>query len=251
MSSYRYFIEIGYNGSRYNGWQIQISSLSIQKILTEKLTCLFHKNIKITGSSRTDKGVHCLKQFAHFDTNIQIDTSKLVYQVNSLLPKDIIIYSVYRTDNWHHARFDAIARTYSYNFVMRDDPFSSSYANILNDEPNIVIMNIAASLLYKYSYLKNFSKTRTDEKTYRCRIIEAYWKKEKNRLVFTIKANRFLRGMVRLITSGMILVGTNRITLEDWKKYFLEENWKKYIYSIQPNGLFLNSVEYPINYFSC
>ena len=109
----RYFIEMAYNGTPFSGWQVQPGQSTVQGVLEHALTLLLREAVAVTGCGRTDTGVHARQFFAHFDTELQLDTMRLCDKLNSFLPKEIAIYRIFPVKDDLHARFSAVARTNS------------------------------------------------------------------------------------------------------------------------------------------
>src|SRR6478609_6323491 len=118
----RYFIEVRYHGSAYSGFQVQENAPTVQAALEKALKVLTRENIALTGSSRTDAGVHAKQNYFHFDTAFQF-TSRHIYNINSLLPIDIAVISLAEMQPGAHCRFDAIGRMYKYQLSQQKDPF--------------------------------------------------------------------------------------------------------------------------------
>src|SRR6478735_11896525 len=118
----RYFLEVTYKGTRYSGFQVQHNALTIQSEVEKAMTILFRQPFSLTGSSRTDAGVHALQNFFHFDTDISIRHNQL-YNLNAILPTDIAVKGIYPVENQAHCRFDAISREYKYFIYKEKDPF--------------------------------------------------------------------------------------------------------------------------------
>jgi tRNA pseudouridine38-40 synthase len=240
----RYFIKLSYNGTHYHGWQTQPNAPSIQETLTKALSIILNSKIDLMGAGRTDSGVHAKEMFAHFDFNNPISTSNLVHNLNSYLPKDIVVYDIISVSDLAHARFDAIKRTYEYHINTYKDAFLQEQSWYFHQELNLNLMNLAAKLLLKYTDFQCFSKVNTDVNTFNCTIFEANWKQENNSLVFTISANRFLRNMVRSIVGTLINVGINKITLDDFEEIIKSKNREKAGFSVPAHGLYLTKIEY-------
>ena len=240
----RYFIELGYKGTAYHGWQIQENAVTIQEILNHALSCLLKTPITTLGQGRTDTGVHCKKMFAHFDYEYEIN-EELVSKMNHFIPKDIVVYSIRNVNEKAHARFDAISRTYEYHFHLAKNPFCDEVSVYLNRIPDINLLQLASNILIKDADYECFSKKGVTPKTYFCNISEAHWKFNGQTLVFTIKANRFLRNMVRAIVGTLLDVGNKKITLEDLQQIIDSKNRSKASSSAPAKGLFLMNQEYP------
>ncbi len=241
----RYFLEIAYNGKNYFGWQNQPDAISVQETIEKALTTLLREKIEITGAGRTDAGVHAKQIFAHFDFKEDLTKTDLVFKLNSLLPKDIAINSLYEVNENAHARFDALHRTYEYRVALSKDPFSIGYTHTVHRAPNMVLMNEAAKILLSYKDFQCFSKTKTDVKTYNCSIQFAEWTANDKELLFTIKADRFLRNMVRAIVGTLLDVGYNKINLEEFHNIIKSKNRSNAGTSVPAEGLYLVKIEYP------
>ena len=210
----RYFIEFSYAGTNYHGWQRQLNAITVQEVLENALSTLLKVKIVLLGAGRTDTGVHARQMFAHFDSEITADTfQQLVYQLNQFLPEDIVIHSLRNVKVDAHARFDALEREYEYVISLQKNPFSYDYTHCIHHQPNIELMNVAANLLLIYKDFQCFSRSNTDVKTYNCDVKEAYWKFENSQLIFTIKADRFLRNMVRAIVGTLLDVGFEKTSI--------------------------------------
>lgn len=242
----RYFIECAYRGTNYSGWQIQNNALTVQEEIEKGLSMLLKHKIEITGSSRTDAGVHAMQQLAHFEMATEIiDCENLVYRMNKLVPLDISIQKIFRVDDNYHSRFEAISRRYEYRISRKKNPFQRGISYEFNGDLNINLMNEACQIMFRYIDFQCFSKINTDVLTYNCTIIEAYWKEERNDLlIFNIKANRFLRGMVRAIVGTLLEVGMSKISISDFEQIILSQNRKKAGRSVPAEGLFLMEVNY-------
>ncbi len=243
----RYFLEIAYNGIAYFGWQRQPDALSVQEKIEEALKMLLGEEISITGAGRTDTGVHARQLFAHMDFDGPLDTEHLIYRMNSYLPKDIAIHDIFPVKPEAHARFDAISREYEYHIVFEKDPFQPNLAFYTHKRPDIQKMNEGAAILLNYEDFKCFSRSKTDVKTYHCTIEEASWKETNNGLVFTIKADRFLRNMVRAIVGTLLEVGYGKVSLDDLHAIIQSQDRTRAGASAPAHGLFLTKVEYPEN----
>ena len=228
---HRYFIELAYNGSEYNGWQIQPNAPSVQEEINKALTLLLKQEINVTGAGRTDTGVHASFFVAHFDSDVVIDhTQALTNKLNRFLGKNIAIKDIYAVQPDMHARFSAISRTYKYYINKNKNPFTYTFA---------------CELLLHYKDFTSFSKLHTDVKTNICHLIEANWEETDEQLIFTIKADRFLRNMVRAIVGTLLDVGQKRITLEQFQQIIESKDRCKAGTSVPGNALFLCDIEYP------
>lgn len=241
----RYFIEFAYKGTNYHGWQYQPNATSVQETLTKALCTILKSEIELVGAGRTDSGVHAKQMFAHFDYNLEIETTVLIYKINSFLPKDIAVLNFHRVADDAHARFDATKRTYEYHIHTKKDAFESDNSWYYQNDLNVEKMNEACKILFKYIDFECFSKVHTDVNTFNCTIVEANWTQIENHLVFTISADRFLRNMVRAIVGTMINIGLEKITLTDFITILESKDRKKAGFSVPARGLYLTKVAYP------
>lgn len=247
----RFFLFLRYKGTAYHGWQVQPNAITVQQILNEKLTILLKENIETTGAGRTDTGVHAREFAAHFDTEKKLQEEKdhFLYKINSLLPFDISVYDLKEVKPEAHARFDAVARSYQYIISPTKDPFSVEYAYFFPWKLNVEMMNEACEKLYEYTDFTSFSKLHTDVKTNNCRITEAKWILENDKLVFTITADRFLRNMVRAIVGTMLEVGQEKVSVSGFCEILEKKNRCLAGVSVPAHGLYLTDVRYPHNIY--
>jgi len=245
----RYFFEIAYYGKNYNGWQSQLNAKGVQAVVEDALSKLLQTEIKIVGSGRTDTGVHCEQQFFHSDIEKEFDRQQLVIKLNSFLPRDIAIHSIRKVRADASARYDAIERTYQYRITSVKNPFLEGLAWHYFKQIDVKAMNHAATLLLGEHDFECFSKVKTDVNHFLCTIKRAEWKRDKQMLVFTISANRFLRGMVRAVVGTLLDLGTEKITLKEFQDIIRSKDRKKAGANVPPQGLYLTNVKYPGNIF--
>ena len=244
----RYFIELAYKGTNYHGWQYQPNALTVQELITNTLGTVLKYKIELVGAGRTDAGVHAEQFFAHIDVTKPILIDEILYKVNAILPDDIVIYNFYEVEDTLHARFDAISRSYEYRIYLGRNPFMLDTAYQLNNTTfDIDKMNEAASWLLHYNNFKCFSRSKSDVKTYNCKVTEASWELVNKNLTFYISADRFLRNMVRAIVGTLLYVGSNKITVEGFKNIIESENRNNAGPSAPAKGLFLTKVLYNEN----
>ncbi|MCD0488051.1 tRNA pseudouridine(38-40) synthase TruA [Pedobacter sp. MC2016-14] len=254
MNTQRFFIEISYNGSNYHGWQIQPNSLTVQECLDKALSVYFRQPVVSLGCGRTDAGVHARQFFAHFDLHFSADSDAVVNEgflgkslagINSLLPYDIAAKRIFKVHQDAHARFDATARAYQYHLHFHKDPFELNRSWLFKGELDVAAMNEAAQLLLKYTDFSCFSKSNTQTFTNNCKITEARFENSPQGLVFTIRADRFLRNMVRAIVGTLVMVGKKEITLNQLNEIIESKNRSNAGQSVPACGLYLVTVAYP------
>lgn len=243
---HRYFITLSYNGKNYVGWQIQPNGMSVQQMLQDALSTILRENIEIVGAGRTDAGVHAEKMVAHFDcSELPFNEALLVEKLNSFLPKDIAICEIREVNPDAHARFSALSRTYTYYLTTDKDPFCGELSYRVFFQPDLDAMNRLCPILKEYTDFTSFSKLHTDVKTNNCRVEEAHWEKKGNSYVFTIKADRFLRNMVRAIVGTLLEAGRGRLDERGFRRIIDAQNRSVAGNSVPGHALFLCDVAYP------
>src|SRR5699024_109819 len=239
--------ELAYDGKDFHGWQIQPNAITIQEVLETCFAKIFQEKINIIGAGRTDTGVHAKYFVAHFDLAKEFEAKHLIYKLNRMLSKSIVIYNIYPVKSDAHARFDAVCREYKYYISLEKNPFTKDYSVLIPGEINVEIMNSACEILKKHTDFQCFSKVKTQVITFNCKIKEAYWEKVDDQLVFTIIADLFLRNMVRAIVGTLLEIGKGRKTLSDLEEILASKNRSKAGKSIAAKGLCLHNIIYPEN----
>lgn len=245
----RYFIEIAYKGTHFKGFQIQQNAHTIQGEINTALATILKTEIETTTSSRTDSGVHALQNYLHFDTEIQLPHS-IVYNLNAVLPPDIVIKKIRKVNNTAHSRFDAIERKYAYHIIRNKNPFLKEIAYYFPFSVDVKKMNEAALHLLQHKQFESFSKKNTDVKTYNCNISLACFETKEEEIIFHIRANRFLRGMVRGITGTLLQVGRGKLSVDEFEQVILSHDCNQADFSTPAHGLFLEQVIYPDSIFA-
>jgi tRNA pseudouridine38-40 synthase len=244
----RYFIEVAYKGTRYAGFQIQHNANTIQAEIENAFGTLFPflkqtAGGRLTGSSRTDSGVHALQNFFHFDWHEKFDTQK-IYNLNAILPADIVIKNIHEVSPEAHCRFDAVSRTYQYHIYKNKNPFLTHTAYFYPYPLNVDTLNEAAAIVKTRTDFTGFSKRNTQVKNFNCQLTESRWFYENDLLIYEVKGNRFLRGMVRALTATMLKVGRGIITIEEFKTVIESQNRAAAFFDAPAHGLFLMKVEF-------
>lgn len=245
----RYFFEIAYHGANYNGWQSQHNGVGVQTVVENALTKIFRLPIRIVGSGRTDTGVHCEQQYFHTDIESAFEAPHLIRKLNSFLPRDIVILSIHPVKADSSARYDALERSYRYEITRVKNPFTQGLRWHYFKEVKIENMNKAAAYMVGAHDFECFSKVKTDVNHFICKVKKAKWVKTGDTLIFTISANRFLRGMVRAVVGTLLDVGTGKITHKDFVSIIESNDRKKAGANVPAHGLYLEKVKYPSRIF--
>ncbi len=244
----RYFCRLAFDGSKYKGWQHQKNAKTVQDTITEAISTYLRKPTEITGCGRTDTGVHASNYYIHFDSDQDLSIQDISH-LNAILPSDIVIYEIIEVTKQSHARFDAYERTYHYYIESGKNPFNRPYCFSYYPFTNIDkgLLDESAGLLMEYEDFSTFCKTHSGAKTKMCKITKSEWHFDENghKAYYTITANRFLRGMVRLIVGMCINVGLKKISLEEVKSSLKENRPLSSPWSVPPAGLFLTNIKYP------
>ena len=243
----RYFIEVSYKGTAYSGFQVQKNANSIQAEIEKALSVFFKQSFSLTGSSRTDTGVHALQNYFHFDTIQPLaEKAGFIYNLNAILPLDIVVKRIFLVDENAHCRFDAVSREYNYFIYGDKNPFLEDRAYYFPYTLDIDKLKQASELVLLNKDFTSFSKRNTQVKNFVCDIKKSGWMREKNTLVYQVESNRFLRGMVKGLVGTMLRVGTGKITLDQFEDIIKNRDCTKADFSVPPHGLFLMKVAYQI-----
>jgi len=244
----RYFLEVAYKGSRYSGFQIQENALTVQSETERALAVYFRKPVELTGSSRTDAGVHALQNYFHFDLEEEIPV-RAIYNLNSILPEDIAIHSITLVRPGCHCRFDAISRQYRYDIYRKKNPFLKEFAYYYPYEINFERLTEIAEEILGFHDFTSFSKRNTQVKTFNCTIMDSRWVFDGDRISYYIKGNRFLRGMVRGLVGTMLKLARKGEGAEAYRDILEGKDCRRADFAVPGGGLWLEKVEYPEGYF--
>lgn len=245
----RYFAEIAYKGTDYSGWQIQPNALTVQEVIEKAFAQLFRYTISIVGCGRTDAGVHATQYYFHFDLEAEhADLDKLTYQLNAVLPEAIAVFNILAVGDEAHARFDAIKRSYVYRLHFGKNPFKkdASFGYHQGDLLDFGAMNEAAQLMLQFEDFFPFCKTKTEVHTFKCQMITSEWRMDSpTEWTYHVSANRFLRGMVRLLVGMSLNVGKGVLTLKEVNHCMEVQERLPHALSVPAEGLYLCEVKYP------
>jgi len=239
----RYFLEVSYKGTAYSGFQSQHNANTIQAELEKAVEVLQKIRLTMTGSSRTDAGVHAVQNFLHFDYNGTLHPH-FIYKLNAILPPDIVVRDVRVMPDDAHCRFDATSRSYGYYIYRRKNPFLADRAYYFPFRLDREQLIRAAAVIMEYNDFTSFSKRNTQVKTFQCEIYESNWLDQDECFVYKVRGNRFLRGMVRGLVSTMLKVGRNRVTLQEFREIIEARDCTRASFSVPAHGLFLEEVRF-------
>jgi tRNA pseudouridine38-40 synthase len=244
----RYFLEVAYKGTNYSGFQVQENAVTIQSEVERGLEIFFKQKIKLTGSSRTDAGVHAKQNFFHFDTELSVTESDL-YHINAIIPSDIVTTKVKVVSSNAHCRFDALAREYEYFIYRSKDPFKADRGWFYPYKLNIEILQETAAMILLHNNFESFAKRNTQVNNYICSIQHSEWREKDGFLIYSVRANRFLRGMVRGLVGTMVKMARKELSHQGLHTIFEARDCSLADFTTPPQGLFLSKVIFPVNYF--
>jgi tRNA pseudouridine38-40 synthase len=238
-----------YRGTKYAGFQRQENAHTVEAELENALATVLRKGFALTGSSRTDAGVHALQNYFHFDSPVVLD-QKIVYNLNAVLPDDLAVNRLVAMKEGAHSRFDAVSREYRYHIYRQKQPFLYDRAYFYPYTLDLGLMQEAAAVLKGYRDFTSFSKRNTQVKTFNCELTESSWALTGSGYTYYVKGNRFLRGMVRALTATMLKVGRGKMTVADFCRVVEAKDCTLADFAVPAHGLFLERVNYPDGYFS-
>ena len=238
----RYFIYLSFKGTDFHGWQIQPNGNSVQQELENALGVLLQEQVAVAG-------VHAKLMIAQFETDKNIVIDKFIYNLNNLLCSFISIIGLREVELDFHARFDALNRTYHYYISPQKDPFNFDITHQYKQPINIDLMNSAANHLLGKKDFSCFSKSKTQTFTNDCDLQKAEWTETNGLFVFEIKANRFLRNMVRAVVGTLLEVNEGKRTIESIPDLIESKNRSNAGASVPAKGLFLVDIDYPLKGF--
>lgn len=248
----RYFIHMAYDGTAYCGWQIQPNELTVQQVIEHALCTILRQEISVTGAGRTDTGVHASHFIAHFDVeevpalspSLDPAGEQFLFKLNRFLPSDIVVYKIKLVPAELHARFSAIYRTYHYHISTLKPLFNRKFSHHVFGALDLEAIHECCAIILETSDFTSFAKLHSDVKTNNCTVMLAQWKEVDQGYLFEIKADRFLRNMVRSLTGTLLDVGQGKITAEEFKGIVAAKDRSKAGQSAPARGLFLVDIGY-------
>jgi tRNA pseudouridine38-40 synthase len=239
----RYVLEIAYDGTEYHGWQSQLNGTTVQEALELQLAKILGAKINIMGCGRTDAGVHASYFILHFDYDNDLP-DRFKFRINRMLPSDIAVYEAFEVTDNFHSRFSATYRKYIYKTHFRKNPFQEGGSLFLFQMPSVDKMNEACKLLVQHDDFASFCKRNADGKTTICDLMLAEWVEVEYGFEFHVKANRFLRNMVRALVGTLLDVGYGTLSLEQLEQIIKDKKRSSSGKSVAARGLYLEEIGY-------
>lgn len=246
----RYFFSLSYWGEKYAGSQIQPHCRTVEGELNKAIGVLF-PGTKVVLSSRTDAGVHARENVCHFTTDSPVhDPNQFIHAMNGLTCNHISVRSLRLVHPQAHARFHAVARTYRYRLYQKKDPFLFKRAYFYPHPLPIDALNTLSKLLIGKSNFSAFCKKHTQLHSFDCTIDQAYWEDDSSgQTVFTVRANRFLRGMVRGLVASQLRVLRGKWSITQWENLLNLRILAQADFSVPGHGLYLEKICFPATVF--
>lgn len=241
----RFFLWISYNGANYGGWQRQANAPSVQQTLEDVCRLVLRQPVVVLGSSRTDAGVHAVGQVAQMDFEPFDSLENHRFRLNMALPSDISVDAMAEVPPSAQCRFDARYRHYEYRISRRKNPFNLGRFHVWYRPLDMEALHACAALITSHSDFQAFSKVKTHVRNFECRIMEAGWREENGLLVFSIRANRFLRGMVRGLVGTQIEIAKGQRPLSGFTAILEGKDRRSAGENAPACGLYLTRVGYP------
>lgn len=243
---------MAYDGSSYCGWQIQPNEPSVQQVMEHTLTTILRQEISVTGAGRTDTGVHASFFVAHIDVDDPSTISpsldpageQFLFKLNRFLPPDIVVYKIEKVPADLHARFSAVSRTYHYHISTIKPLYNRNFSHHVFGSLDLEAINVCCAVILETSDFTSFAKLHSDVKTHICKVMLASWKVTDQGYLFEIKADRFLRNMVRSLTGTLLDVGQGKLNVQDFKNIVAAKDRSKAGQSAPARGLFLVDIAY-------
>ena len=235
-----------YKGTNYYGWQKQVGFVSVQSTIEEVLSKVYDSPITITGSGRTDAGVHALRQYFHFDTEKEKDLKQLAYALNKMLPEDIKILSFEKVADDFHARYNAKRKIYEYRIVLKNkDPFQDQLAFVYPMEFDFDLFKSALDKFVGTHNYQDFTSKEEDEGGFVREIYKIKVDKKDNNISVVFEGNGFMRYQIRNMVGAALNIANKKEGL-DFIDYHLKEDKNREIisYKAPANGLYLVDVLY-------
>jgi len=238
-------LTLEYDGSNFVGWQSQMNGRSVQDEITKVLDQILQESVNLIGAGRTDSGVHARGQVANFRTNAGMGVSSMFSALNGILPDDIYVRSGEEVHEGFHARFDAIERVYRYFISVKPSAIGRQYRWFIKYDLDLEAMNSVARQIVGEHDFESFCKYEAEVNHYRCMVTKSIWVKVQNELVYEVRANRFLHGMVRALVGTMVDVGRGFTPVSAFQDIMSAKDRRKAGMAALPQGLFLEEVVYP------
>ncbi|PWN07474.1 tRNA pseudouridine(38-40) synthase TruA [Rhodohalobacter mucosus] len=243
----RYKLTFEYDGTGFSGWQVQPEARTVEGVAEEAFSTLYQQPVDLIGQGRTDAGVHAMAQTAHADLPDVYTAKRILHAMKGLLPDDVALLQIEKSDPQFHARFNARSRRYRYDVHTRPSPLNRHRYWIVNGDIDESILTVCAGKIIGKQDFKNFCiPPDTEKMTTECTILFSEWKSFPSGFGFTyhIEGNRFLRHMVRRLVGGMVHTAQGKMSIDDFESLLNGPEQKQKAFSAPAHGLTLMEVKY-------
>jgi tRNA pseudouridine38-40 synthase len=237
-------LKLEYQGTNFVGWQWQATGRTVQGEIKRNLEKFLRHDIKLTGSGRTDSGVHAISQYANFMTTNPIKIDDIKHKLNRMLPRDLIVLACREVSASFDARRDATYRKYRYLICERPSAIHWGFSWVLGRKLDLALLRELSEYVARARYFDNFCKAKSRKEVNECHIYYARWGRSGGFLRFDITANRFLHNMVRLLVGTMVAVCDGMMSAEHFKNLLDNKQNEKTKYLAPAAGLYLVDVGY-------
>lgn len=243
----RYKLIIEFDGTNFSGWQIQPDSRTVEEELEKAFSQILQQPIDLIGQGRTDAGVHAKGQVAHVDLPDSVNPEKLIFGVNGLVGSEVQVHRIEEIHADFHARFDALSRQYEYMIIKKQSPLKREISWYPGNDLDVGKMQKCIKFLSGEFDFKGFSKFNEENYTTLCNIQLCELIEEGDELIFRIRANRFLRNMVRRLVGTMVEVGKGKMRVSEFKEILENSKSELRAFTAPAKGLVLSKVLYEKN----
>lgn len=240
----RYKLLIEYAGTAYSGWQRQPNATTVEEKVEAALTRVLGQPVDVIGQGRTDSGVHAEGQAAHFDFPEELDAHRLLYALLGVLPGDIAVWDLQAVAHGFHARFDASFRQYRYQIARRPRPLVRDTSVLVLRDLDTEAMNDCASMVKGTHNFDSFTKPDNQNPNSECSVTRSEFEEKDQLLIYRIRANRFVRHLVRRLVGTMIEVGKGKRTAAAFEDMLRHPSKAKNGRGAPAKGLILERVGY-------
>lgn len=240
----RYKMLIEYDGTDFCGWQKQPNAVTIEGEIEAALARILQQPVDVIGQGRTDSGVHAEAQVAHLDLPEDIGTDRLLYALLGVLPDGIGVWNLEKTDADFHARFDALSRSYRYQLALRPKPLQRAASVMVLQELDLEAMKVCAKKVQGTHNFDSFTKPDNQNPDSSCEVTRSEFTTSDSMLTYHIKANRFVRHMVRRLLGTMLQVGKGKIGVGKFMDLIESPSKEKDAFGASAKGLILEKVSY-------
>jgi tRNA pseudouridine38-40 synthase len=237
-------LTLEYDGGKFYGWQYQPKLRTVQGELERALEIFLREKVHAYVAGRTDTGVHALGQVSNFKTNIEVDPNTIPRSLNGILPHDVVVKHAELVPLEFHARYDALSRQYRYVISRYPVAVGRGYAYFSKFPLDLEAMKNASQHLLGEHNFRAFCSGATEDPHYLSNVEEIAWEDNGDKIYMSIRANRFLRSMVRVIVGSLLQVGRGKMAPDDIAKILAAQNRVAAGVTAPPHGLFLEKVFY-------